>query len=80
MCGPWPVHGCPRGQDDSSWCNMYWKTAITMKLFNKRVCWFSDNQNVVRMLHVGSKKAELKEVGCMGSFSPVSLIPSNDRG
>ena len=37
--------------------------AVSMKLLNTRVrWWFSDNQNVVRNMHDGSKKAELKEV------------------
>ena len=31
------------------------------KLLNARVCWFSDNQNVVRILEVGSRKPYLQE-------------------
>ena len=31
------------------------------KLKNKRVKWFSDNQNVVRILQTGSKKPQLQE-------------------
>ena len=36
--------------------------AVSMKLSNTQVCWFSDNQNDVRILHVGSKKTHLAEV------------------
>ena len=45
--------------------------AVSMKLSNTGVCWFSDNRKVVRILHVGSKKAELKEVH--GKFFSLSV-------
>ena len=49
--------------------------AVSMKLSNTRVRWFSDHQNVVRILHVGSKKAELKEVAWeVFSLSVPSLV------
>ena len=35
--------------------------ALATKLANERVRWFTDNQNVVRILTVGSKKADLQE-------------------
>ena len=36
--------------------------AVAGKLSNTRVRWFSDNQNVVRILRVGSRKAHLQAV------------------
>ena len=36
--------------------------SVAVKLANARVRWFTDNQNVVRILQVGSRKPELHEV------------------
>ena len=35
---------------------------VAEKLVNHRVRWFTDNQNVARILTVGSKKAQLHEL------------------
>lgn len=35
--------------------------SIATKLCSTRVRWFSDNQNVIRILHVGSRKPNLQE-------------------
>ena len=36
--------------------------AVAEKLLNYRVRWFTDNQNVVRILQVGSRKPELHAI------------------
>ena len=36
--------------------------AVVEKLLNYRVRWFTDNQNVVRILQVGSRKPELHAI------------------
>ena len=38
--------------------------SMAFKLCNMRVKWFSDNQNVVRILQVGSHKATLARASC----------------
>ena len=35
--------------------------SLIPKLKNERIRWFSDNQNVVRIMEIGSKKPELQE-------------------
>jgi len=49
----------------STWCELravrVVLDALATKLANERVRWFTDNQNVVRILTVGSKKADLQE-------------------
>ena len=36
--------------------------AFAKELANNRIKWFTDNQNVVRILQVGSRKPKLQEV------------------
>ena len=36
--------------------------SVCAKLRNQRVKWFTDNQNVVRILQVGSRKPQLQEI------------------
>ena len=49
--------------------------AVSEKLRNTRVRWFSDNQNVVRILYVGSKKPHLQVVAVkFFSLSVCSLV------
>jgi hypothetical protein len=35
--------------------------AVAHKLSNNRIRWFSDNQNVIRIIQVGSRKEELQK-------------------
>ena len=49
--------------------------AVSKKQSNTRVRWFSDNQNVVRILYVGSRKAQLQAIALKTfSLSVCSLL------
>ena len=49
--------------------------AVSEKLSCARVRWFSDNQNVVRILYVGSRKTHLQVAALkIFSLSPCSLV------
>ena len=43
--------------------------SIAHKLCNMRVLWFSDNQNVVGILKVGSRQPHLHEKACGGKHT-----------
>ena len=67
--GPCVVHGqwtAEEAKQSSTWRELTAVLrvleALSAKLSNMQVRWFSDNQNVVRISHVGSKKAHLQEV------------------
>ena len=47
--------------------------SLIPKLKMERVCWFSDNQNVVRILEVGSNKPQLQEE----AFTVFSIATQN---
>ena len=52
--------------------------AVAKKLSGTWVHWFSDNQNVVGICHVGCKKPHL-QCGSTEGFCPVSLFPGENR-
>ena len=67
-------HGCHiahgRWSDDEAQQSSTWREIRAVRLVleslipvlkNKRIRWFSDNQNVVRILQIGSKKAHLQQ-------------------
>ena len=51
-------------QQNSTWCKLRAVRLVlesfAKKLCNQRLCWFSDNQNVVRIVLYGSRKATLQ--------------------
>jgi len=52
--------------------------SLVSKLKNERVKWFSDNQNVVHILQIGSKKLQLQEEAlAVFSIALQNLISSN---
>ena len=65
--GPYVVHDQwtpEQARLSSTWCELrvvgMVLEALGLKLSNCRVRWFTDNQNVVRILGVGSKKPTLQ--------------------
>ena len=57
---------------NSTWCEL-WAVKVVFesfqtKLRNERVCWFTDNQNVVRIVQHGSSKPAL-QAKALGIFS-----------
>lgn len=67
--GPSTVHGqwtLEEARQSSTWCDLtaVWQVlrSVAVKLSNTRVRWFTDNQNVVRILQVGSKQAHLQSI------------------
>ena len=61
--GQWTVE---EAQKSSTWRELsavyLVLVSVATKLVNMRVRWFTDNQNVVRILQVGSRKPELHEI------------------
>ena len=67
-------HGCHRahgaGSEEQTTKSSTWRElravkmvleSLVPKLTNQRIRWFSDNQNVVSIMEIGSKKSELQE-------------------
>jgi hypothetical protein len=79
--GQWTEHGA---QQSSTWRELAAVQrvlmAVAVKLLNTRVRWFTDNQNVARILMVGSKKPLLHAVALkiffsVGTISEPEWIP-----
>ena len=61
--GQWSAEKAERS---STWCELsavhLVLLSVARKLVNARVRWFTDNQNVARILQVGSGKPDLHEI------------------
>ncbi len=80
--GPCVAYGQWTAEEESQssrWCKLTAVlrvlAAVATKLSNMRVRWFIGNQNVARILQMGSRKAQLQAIG----ICPVNSAPCEVR-